>query len=513
MKFPRRRQLLRALQRTGHFLAWHLSWFFTGVGRFCRRTWLFLAGWRRGKFVYLLQGLPALAGFLAALAFAATVVLTPSDQQNQWYERLAEPAVRSRDWPTARLVLERLARQNPDRPDYRFELGLVYWGDGNPQRALTLIRSVAPDRGHGYAPAHIWLAKQMLHSPQPGPQLRETAIAHLLKALQSQPDAVEARAVLGQLYAQTKETLPDALTHLLAVQPQRPELALVLARVYQQMGERQRARTWAETARQVFRSRIDIARDDHDARFKLADALLLLDDYAAGVGALHQGLLLANTDPHRLAFRFALGRTYALWARSLPGTAEAKGRRLALIEEGLQVEPRSPELLLLLGETTRLDGPEADKSRALLQALLARGQATATLHMVLGADAYRRDKPDEARLHFDQANRLDPRMPEVANNLAWVLAGSGDKEELPRALELINAVVGQAPNNAHFRETRGQIYAKMGRWKEAVADLEAALPGMSDGKNVHRTLAEAYKQLGLAEIAAEHERLAGRRSP
>jgi hypothetical protein len=36
---------------------------------------------------------------------------------------------------------------------------------------------------------------------------------------------------------------------------------------------------------------------------------------------------------------------------------------------------------------------------------------------------------------------------------------------------------------------------------------------MTDGKNVHRTLAEAYKNLGLPDVAAEHEKLAGRPSP
>jgi hypothetical protein len=31
---------------------------------------------------------------------------------------------------------------------------------------------------------------------------------------------------------------------------------------------------------------------------------------------------------------------------------------------------------------------------------------------------------------------------------------------------------------------------------------------MPDGKNVHRTLAAAYKNLGLPNLAAEHEKLA-----
>jgi predicted Zn-dependent protease len=80
--------------------------------------------------------------------------------------------------------------------------------------------------------------------------------------------------------------------------------------------------------------------------------------------------------------------------------------------------------------------------------------------------------------------------------------------DLSRALEIINAVLSQYPGNAHFRDTRGQILVQQGKWKEAIDDLEAALPQLTARKEAHRALAESYKRLGLTELAQEHERRA-----
>ena len=65
-----------------------------------------------------------------------------------------------------------------------------------------------------------------------------------------------------------------------------------------------------------------------------------------------------------------------------------------------------------------------------------------------------------------------------------------------------------APDQGRFRDTRGQILAKMGRWKEALADLEAALPSAPRSTELHRTLAEVYTHLGVPGMAAEHRALA-----
>jgi Tfp pilus assembly protein PilF len=48
------------------------------------------------------------------------------------------------------------------------------------------------------------------------------------------------------------------------------------------------------------------------------------------------------------------------------------------------------------------------------------------------------------------------------------------------------------------------IYAKMGKTKEAIIDLEFALRVFPDRKSLHQTLAELYEALGDSELARQH---------
>jgi hypothetical protein len=100
-----------------------------------------------------------------------------------------------------------------------------------------------------------------------------------------------------------------------------------------------------------------------------------------------------------------------------------------------------------------------------------------------------------------------PDIPLFVNNLAGVLA-VGPDADLPRALATINPVIARWPAERRFRETRGQILARMARWEEALPDLEAALAVYPDSRALHRTLAEAYEHLDAPGLAAEHRRRA-----
>ena len=98
---------------------------------------------------------------------------------------------------------------------------------------------------------------------------------------------------------------------------------------------------------------------------------------------------------------------------------------------------------------------------------------------------------------------MSPQMPVLANNLAWVTA-FGPAPNLEKALATIEPVVRNWPDDPRFRGTRGQILASLGRWKDALPDLQAALNSYGDRPDLNRALAEAYDHLDAPGIAAEH---------
>jgi tetratricopeptide (TPR) repeat protein len=192
-----------------------------------------------------------------------------------------------------------------------------------------------------------------------------------------------------------------------------------------------------------------------------------------------------------------------LIAQRKPGDLET---RLQIIQQGLRYAPQNGNLVKQLVALTH-DGPKGESARDALATLLAEGKSTAVVHLALGNDAWQRGQKELARKHFTLSFESAPQMPEVANNMAMILA-VGDQPDLPRALSIIQSVLEKFPEQPNFRETRGQIHAKMGRWEEAVIDLEYALPKLVSTRATHETLAEAYKALGSQPLAAEHLRLA-----
>jgi len=185
-----------------------------------------------------------------------------------------------------------------------------------------------------------------------------------------------------------------------------------------------------------------------------------------------------------------------------PKTALAN--RLILVEKGLAHDRENAALLAKLLAVSKLSDAEGDKARVAFQALLAEGKSPAVLHLIMGVDAWQRGKPDEGKQHLEQAYRHFPQSPVVVNNLGWLLARE-QPADLPRALALINSVLEHSPGQLRFRDTRGHILAKMGRWQEAVTDLEAALQALPDKRKSHQALAEAYGHLGVPALAAEHK--------
>jgi predicted Zn-dependent protease len=98
--------------------------------------------------------------------------------------------------------------------------------------------------------------------------------------------------------------------------------------------------------------------------------------------------------------------------------------------------------------------------------------------------------------------------PVVWNNYAWTLLQEPDPDP-QAALEAVGRALEAAPNDFRFRETRGQVMIALGRWSDAISDLEYALNGLPDATEVHRSLAAAYEATSQHHLADLHRRQAG----
>jgi len=466
------------------------------------RTWFW---WQGRDFLLLLGGLPALSLGAAAAVLSLFALLSPLHELDASYLGHARHAFKERDYATALLCYERLAPRAESRPDILYGLGQAAFAMGRVDQALALMQHLAPRDEKGYGEAHLWWGWHLLMSqPRAGDAERTLAERHLLRALEGDlKDRGRAHSLLGEIYL-AKGNLEQAEIHLGKVIQQRPQLRLRLALLHAQRGNKDRARSEALLVVNHFRPRAQADVNNHFARLAWADATTFLEDYPAAVAILQEGLNGSNPG----LYRETLARVYIAWHDAqLRDSKSEPGLRLNLLEKGLAQDAKNTELLNRLLAATQLSSGESDRARDMLHELVARGEGSAAVHFALAADAWRRGHKDQARVHVERAFQIAPHLPIVANNLAWTLAHQPEPD-LSRALELSEAAIKQEPNNKNFRDTRGRILAKLGRWQEALPDLEASLVDRKDEAELHLLLAEAYEKIGVPAIAAAHRRLA-----
>jgi tetratricopeptide (TPR) repeat protein len=446
----------------------------------------------------LAAGLPALLAGAATLATALYLWTIPEDQVISRYLREAALRTEARDFDSALVCYDRLLQSREGRADFLYKRALVLEAKGNREQAEAVINQLAPFEQQGYLPAHMKLARSLLDSGDRSERTLKILERHLLYA-QSGPEPTDAAALLGQLYVQTGRA-ELAETYLLKAVDSQPKVLLLLASLARSRGKEQMALERAEHACRVFQKRAEDRIDDPEARLCWAGATVLRHDFPGAIAILERGLKLSGD----ARYHAGLAEIYVLWEDELARNGKASvGDHVTLLERGLKHNTSNLALLGRFAAILETSGPESERVRSALQAELVSGKATAGVHFVLGLDAYARRKEDEARTHWEQAFRLDPDMAPVANNLAWVLAHS-DKPDLNRALELANRTIERQPKAKHFHGTRGFILMKLGRWKEALTDLEEELVGSPDSADLHLALAEVYDHLGAAELANQH---------
>lgn len=467
-------------------------------------AWWFTRSWHR-----LLYGLPFLA---VTLLFACFFVfgVTSSDERIATYLDAAQRNANAGNHRQALVCFDAISYLGDKKPEILFGLAQAAEESGQKDRAIGLMASLASGEKAGYPEAHLWWAKKYLEQPERGAVSNATAERHLNFALDSEnlKDRAAAEGMLGELCLETGR-YPKAIEHLSKAVKAKPALGLKLAQAYKLTGQNKVAYAEAQGAVDYLRSWLNFQPNAVLPRLQLADALILLDDYPGAVALLKEGVDLGKDD----RYRKAVARVYLSWAAQEANSPKPDvGKQFTHLQAALDSDPANVELLTMVWSLSKSGGTQAEKAISLLQNQLAAGNGSAMVHLALGMNAWDASDKQRALTHLEQAYRLSPRMPLVGNNLAWVLA-SANPPDLDRALGLASALVDRWPDDPTYRDTRAFVYSRMGRWNDALVDLQKALPRNSNNPAFHARLAEAYDKLGLAAIAAEHRRIANELAP
>jgi predicted Zn-dependent protease len=426
------------------------------------------------------------------------------------YRRAAQKSLNDQDLAAADVFFRRLSGLERPATEAQYGLALVAELRGDPTGARQLMEGIAPADRPGHAPAHLWLARQLqaaAESAKPSEQLQQLQAmeTHLRHVLQTEPQNVEAHHTLGQWYSRIGR-FDKAIEHFAPIVNTVPDCRLTLAQMYVLAGNRTLAESHGKAARDEFEQKAKRNPADLDAELMLARAELFLSNPQRAVEILTRGLERTNDD----RFRRDLVSTYLSWFDRT--SAQDLARRLDLLQKAMSYGPAGEQVLIRFQAFMDQESQESAKAKQILERVVAEGKETAIAHFFLAILSVRASDHASARTHLETAYRERPQTAVIANNLAWILANS-EPFDLPRALDIANRAVELSALDPQVRETRGQILAKLGRYRESIADLESALEALPNTKPIHETLAKAYEHLGEKELSAAHRRHAQATKP
>ena len=324
--------------------------------------------------------------------------------------------------------------------DSRLALAEYYEIVDRPAEALAVLESMAAGGGDGAPEAVARIAAIQVQQGR----IREAE--HRLDALLAErPDSTTARL---------------ARARLLLVQD-RPDEALAMVR------EALRADPDALAPR-LWRARALAARGAHDE-----------------AGAAYEELLAAQ--PALDAARIELAQVHLDAGR--PGEALALTRRL------VEAQPDDPAVLVVHAEALTRAGRRAEAGAALREAA-AGAAAEASLQARIGSAYVEMGEPAAARAAYARALRLEPGDAIAANNLAWLLAATGEAGDLERALTLAQGAHDRLPDRPEVSHTLGWVHHLKGDTRAALPLLRAAADGRPENARYRYHLGLAYAGAG-----------------
>lgn len=471
----------------------------------------------------LWKGLPAA---LCAIAGTSAVVAVHRPNDGVLVSRFEDAAIAANNVQQESaedLCRRRLLVLQPSDPRTCFEYAAVLARHDENGRAARIMQSLAPLDRTGYAPAHFWLAEQLMKSKAP---LSPAEVALLQRRLEFSlvgPNAIPAAHLAMVELAMRTRQWKVAVEHLQELVLRRPDLLMDLAFAYRQLGDEILAMSTAERATAFYAKMVRETPQDDASRLRWSDTLLFQRKLREAIEVL-QAADKAETDPRFGAaiaqvflMRLTSGGTSpspidpnapasALLPANRPVSALELATRVQLLSQALHYGPHHPAVLTAIAQLSTEESPDGEQARIWLKDALASGKAPPTVHLVLGTAAAIKGDLTQAVFHLKQANERDPKLTQAANNLAYVLART-DPPRIEEALRLIDAVVQGMPRHPEFHETRGQILLMLGRTEEAIQELEYVLEKMPNYIEAHAGLATAYRSVGIQELADRHTQI------
>lgn len=466
----------------------------------CSFAWSWLLTRQYSKIAGALPALLAGASVVGLLAFA--LVSNPTGRLSQ-YRGMFDAAIESQNYPAALTTIGALVDASPDNADLLYQQAVVLDLYGRQQEATDGMQSLV--ELHRHPLAALWMISKQcdLKTLAEWEANRHTQFRRWMDIALSgvESDNRTASKILMASYLVAIGAKSEAIRYYDEIVPEHPELALSAASICKEQFNEDRQRRFAIVAEKYYSQRLMTTPGNTDVRIGLVQTLMLNDRVEEAAKLLNDGLRL--TKDRRLAS--LLGSVLAVWESQLQraGGSENLAKRLQVLHAAIRVAPNDAIVGQALVKCLLECRNSQDPGVVAMRTALLKGDAFSTSHFIRGTLALLSNRFDESMNHFQLASD-QPNVPSMMNNFAVAISQTSGGN-LQHALQLSHMALEKQPQHPYFLETRGQIFTKLQRWNEAIADLEAALDAPELGPMVFPSLAKAYHGVGETEIAEHFE--------
>ena len=331
------------------------------------------------------------------------------------------------------------------------------------------------------------------------------------KAIEFNPDDVDAKIMLGRAYAMNEGTYPEAVAafrEVLKSQPDNVEVLTELAHIYSEannlpMAVEQyrillekhpentevraalihallKAKEYDEAVTEA-RAQLKRTPDDIDAKLLLAETLLDAGRYKDSLDLYEESL---STKPNYLPAMIGLG-----WAHHEYSMARLKqGEKLqdAIKKQTLAIVDRLHYLWVESSETWHFN-----RAITVLTEAAAKHPDATEPHLRL-AEVYAEHKAYKSAIEsYEKALQIDPRLVQAYLGMSWVYGQMGNNQ---KSIDAIRRAAQIEPANVEVLGGLGDAYAFQQDISQAIEALEKAVTIKFADLDLHRRLANLYAQ-------------------
>jgi tetratricopeptide (TPR) repeat protein len=340
---------------------------------------------------------------------------------------------------------------------------------------------------------------------------RQVAQRALTKAIELNPNYLQARLVLADLHLKARE--PDLAEKqsdaVLALAPKNPQALLIAGNAAMAEGKKELARERFETliaiepenpagyyrlgVLQRVTGDIESARENLEKALQLNPKLMDVFTQLVLTYAARKEYDAALTRCDRQMEMLSASKTHTAIINDLKGglylVKKAPAKAEAAFQAAIKADPNYMKPYYALARIY-LSRKEEDKAIVQYEQILKKNPQQAGPHMLLGTIYDMKQDFDQSEKHYRAALEIDAGFAPAANNLAYLLA-SEDKD-LNQALSYAQTAKEKRPEDPNVMDTLGWVYLKKGLYDSAIREFNGSLETLFENPTV-------FYHLGLAQ--------------